>query len=174
MKAYHGTSFENACKILSEKEWIYPLEQFLIASYNVSLMTKKHRDLIKDIEEAKERRMLGLHFSTNISTAKLYAMQFDKPVILFVEFDGIEPCDDFIVAEPIPTDKVKALLHHDKEIKFYGGLVNALYGKGYGLIHKYFNNGLLWTKSEKEYLNLANRIIEDIQDMKEMRRYVKA
>lgn len=125
MRLYHGTSFENACKILSEEEWVYPVENFF----------KSHIKL-HGWEQGKSipippKEWCGIFFSTSINHAKSYAKQHEKPVVLFWDDETLETSAfEIVYTKPIPTSKVKAFLPpHELKMRFYGGIVNALYGK---------------------------------------------
>ena len=125
MRLYHGTSFENACKILSEEEWVYPVESFF-----KQIIDLHGWEYDKPIPIPPKER-LGIHFSTSIKIAKSYARQHEKPVVLFWEHKPIRhPVIDIKFTDPIPTSKVKAFLPpHEFKMQFYGGIVNGLYGK---------------------------------------------
>lgn len=159
MKVYHGTSFENACNILSCNEWIYPFEKYLLSEYNTCKelgIELKHKEPFKEA--------IGLHFSTSVNRAALYAKRFDKPVVLFYDNTEIsDGCIDLMVFDAIPTSKVKAVLLSDFKIGFYGGLVNALYGKT-KYVSRFHYCGIVYGDSLKSIKTLLLRYINDLKD----------
>lgn len=128
MKIYHGTSFESAVQILSQDHWEYPLEQVVKSFISISGNIKSE-DVQAYIAKCNDRGLIGLHFTTNVNTAEIYARKNKRPVILMVEYEGKGSCDDFIINEPISADRIKCYMGQGGDIQFYGVLLNELYGK---------------------------------------------
>ena len=160
MRIYHGTSFENACKILSCDEWVYPIEKYLLSEYNTCKelgIEFKHKEPVAEA--------LGLYFSTNVNHAALYAKRFDKPVVLFYDSADIkESCIDFMILGAIPTSKVKALQLSDFKIGFYGGLINALYGKA-KYVSRFYYGGIVYGDTLKGVKTLLLKYINNLKDL---------
>ena len=160
MKIYHGTSFENACKILSCDEWAYPIEKYLLSEYNTC---KELGIEFKHKEPCKEA--LGLYFTTNVNHAALYAKRFDKPVVLFYDNAEInDGCIDFMILDSIPTSKVKAVLLSDFKIGFYGGLVNALYGRA-KYVSRLHYGGIVYGDSLEGLRTLLLKYINNLKEL---------
>ncbi len=136
MKIYHGTSFENACKILSKDTWEFPIELELKSHYDICNKMGKDYDFKRHISLLEERGFMGNHFTTSLNHAKSYAMQQEKPVVLFLDIEMSGPCIDFIVSDPIDTSKVKCIEAYINGL--YGPLCNVLYNKkskyGYSIV----------------------------------------
>jgi len=125
MRVYHGTSFENACKILSMRYWEYPIELYLLGEYRLQEQLGNDQYVHKPLKET-----LGNHFTTSLAHAKTYAVQHDKPVVLFFDYDLIEgSCLDFIIDEPIDTLDIKCIEVCLNRHMSYGLLCNQIYGK---------------------------------------------
>lgn len=132
MKIYHGTSFENAAKILSLEFWSYNIEQYIIGEIKIYEALQKEFDyevLANHLLESKKMGILGNHFTTNVHIAEIYAKKNMRPVILMVDFDGKGSCDDFIIESPIHNSRIKCYVGITAEIEFYGALLNELYEK---------------------------------------------
>lgn len=160
MKIYHGTSFENACKILSCDEWAYPIEKYLLSEYNTCKelgIEFKHKEPFMEA--------LGLHFSTDVNHAALYAKRFDKPVVLFYDNADIkDSCIDVMILGAIPTSKVKAVQLSDFKIGFYGGLINALYGRA-KYVSRFHYGGIVYGDSLKGLKTLLLKYINNLKDL---------
>lgn len=128
MKIYHGTSFENAAKILSQDHWEYPMWQFIESVISIKGNVNWGR-LQTKMAELNDSGLIGIHFTTNVNTAEIYARKNKRPVILMVEYDGKGSCDDFIINKPISADKIKCYMGQGGDIQFYGVLLNELYEK---------------------------------------------
>ena len=159
MKIYHGTSFENAAQILSKDYWVYPAEYYIVGSINVEnvIFNEIDWDRVKrGHDKLSKNGYLGNHFTTNINTAKIYAKKNARPVILMVEYNGRGSCDDFIISDPIPADRIKCFCGYGGDIEFYGALLNELYGKqcqfNLGLMKKLqgLENGVQLIKQTKD------------------------
>lgn len=127
MRVYHGTSFENACQILSKNTWEFPIEFSLKSEYEVNNLIGKKEYTHKD-------RVIqnGNHFTTSLEHAKSYANQFDKSVVLFFDYETSK-CLDFIIKEPIPTKGIKCIEACFKGNKLnYGLICNSIYNKPVG------------------------------------------
>jgi hypothetical protein len=133
--AYHGTSFENACQILNSEYWEYPIEIYLKGEYEVYKKLGKNEYLHKEIKHE-----LGIHFSTSLSHAKSYAMQYPHPVILFTRL-CINPGKDIYITHRIPIKNVKCI---DTCVGVnavnYGRICNILYLKKYDNMSIYGND----------------------------------
>lgn len=128
MKIYHGTSFESAAQILSQPYWDYPLEFFVRSAISFNKNVDWER-LQTNMAKFKDSGLIGIHFSTNVYTAEIYARKNKRPVILMVGYDGKGSCDDFIINKPISADRIKCYMGQGGDIQFYGALLNELYEK---------------------------------------------
>lgn len=123
MKIYHGTSFENACQILSKDLWVYPIDNYIKSSILVGNRI--------DIEYAKDKLLCGNHFTTSLSKAISYANETDKPVVLTLDYDT-ESCLDFTITHPIDTTLVSAVQSkRNNKYGYYGLCINNIYKKKY-------------------------------------------
>jgi hypothetical protein len=131
MKVYHGTSFENACKILSQELWAFPVELSLKSEYDIRNKLNQ-----KDYIHNDRFMYSDIHFTTSLPHAKSYANQNKKPVVLFFDMNLSSPCIDFVIDTPIETSKIKCI---DSWLNgLYVPLCNVLYRKkskyGYSII----------------------------------------
>lgn len=122
MKIYHGTSFENACRIMSSEFWEYPIELYLKSEYEIC---KKMGKPFKHVDPNPD--FLGNHFSSSLKYAEEYALQNERPVILTLEWDKDSCSKDFIIKSKIDVSKIHALDNHREKYGLYGIIINALY-----------------------------------------------
>lgn len=162
MKLYHGTSFENACKILSAPLW-HPA---LLDAEQVKFMQANGQ------MEIPVRRIVSssvTFFTTSIQRASGYAKLNDRPVVLIYEHIGLTHSGDAVFGfnDPIPTNQVKALIGVNAKIMAYGTLVNAIYQKNvndYTILSAC--GGLLHAKNPTQMIRFLESIIKDIKDIK--------
>lgn len=160
MRLYHGTSFENACKILSEEKWVYSVECYFKQVINI------HGWEDGKLVKMPPKDWFGIFFSTSLNHAKSYAMRNEKPVVLFWDDEQLETSAfEIVYTKPIPTSKVKAFLpSREWKMRFYGGIVNALYGKVRQ--HRVFSNiGINYGKSAKYVSKRMKEIAEELAEI---------
>jgi hypothetical protein len=163
MKLYHGTSFENACKILSDEFWYpilfaTPLEYKQLGKWELA-----NKPISLFIGMAKT------HFTTNVNDAKGYALLHKHPVILWWDNSEITKGGRYVFGanDPIPTNQVKALIGCTHEIMFFGTLVNTIYSKVQkSLIIRSPLRGILCAPSRKSMISFLEIMIKDIKEDK--------
>jgi hypothetical protein len=161
MLIYHGTSFENACNILSKKYFEYPVEFYLKGEYEVNKLIGKcnyfHKDWINE---------LGNHFTTSLKHAKTYALQHNKPVVLFFDHNlfahNTIPSFDFIISKPIPTDIIKCI-----EVRFKGEQIS------YGILCNVLYNKKLNNNFRKELIYLNDKLSEKSNELLKIKKHGK-
>lgn len=110
MRIYHGTSLENACKILSEPIWNTPIELYLkgVAEFRKLGYKTQYEPIPADAT--------FIHFSTSKRHALSYAFKHERPVLLSYKADDVtEKCIDFQMHD-IPTADVVAVKVNYKDV----------------------------------------------------------
>ena len=124
---YHGTNFENACRILSKEYWVPSIGDCLesVILFNEQCGKVRRYDL-NDMADriAKEER---LFVTTSFKRALSYANQYKRPVVLCFKEVTFPFWQSTVKPGEIKTAEIKACTNGQGLHKIYGGFINAIY-----------------------------------------------
>lgn len=124
---YHGTSFENACRILSKEYWVPSIGDCLesVILFNEQCGKVRRYDL-NDLADhiAKEE---VLFVTTRFEHALSYANQFKRPVVLCFKEVTFPFLQSTVKPGEIKTAEIKACTNGQGLYKIYGEFINTIY-----------------------------------------------
>ena len=124
---YHGTSFENACRILSKEYWVLPVGDSLESmALLVKELGKVRRYTLNDEFDriVKEER---LFVTTSFKRALSYANQHKRPVVLCFKEVTFPFWQSTVRSGEIKTAEIKASTNGQGLHKLYCGFINTIY-----------------------------------------------
>lgn len=132
---FHGTSFENACRILSKEYWVPSIGDCIesVAQLYKTLGKVRRYDLNDMVERIAKEEVLFV--TTSFNRALSYANQYKRPVVLCFKEVTFPFWQSTVKPGSLKTAKIKAYTGGKGLHIIYGKYINSIYKTNKSLVN---------------------------------------